>query len=128
MIVFSKTHHQQAGLSLIGLLIAASLIGFLVVIGFRASPTVSEFFDIKRAAAHAVNSSDDPIQIRQAFDKYAQAGYVDTLSGKDLFITKATNGRMTAKFAYEKRIPVLGPVSLVIEYQGSATGGQSFTE
>jgi hypothetical protein len=40
------------------------------------------------------------------------------LTGKDLDIS-SVNGEVEVSFAYDKKIPLVGPASLLIEYQGS---------
>ena len=39
---------------------------------------------------------------------------------QDLVIEKRQDGQTVISFQYEKRIPLFGPASLVIDYRGSA--------
>jgi hypothetical protein len=56
--------------------------------------------------------------MRAAFNRQADVGYIDAIAGKDLTIVK--NGDDTdISFAYQKTIPLVGPVSLLIDYAGS---------
>lgn len=113
---------SQVGLSLIGLLVIGALVAFLVVVALRVTPTVTEYFEIKSAVQRAAKAGGGPVDVRAAFEKYKAAGYITTLSGKDLEVTKDANNRLKVSFAYEKRIPLGGPVYLLIEYAGSAQG------
>ncbi|MCZ7558769.1 MAG: DUF4845 domain-containing protein [Burkholderiaceae bacterium] len=55
-----------------------------------------------------------------AFDRYAAIDDITSISGKDLRVEKRPDGHTVVSFEYEKRIPLFGPASLVIEYRGSA--------
>lgn len=60
--------------------------------------------------------------MRAAFNRQAEVGYIDAIDGKDLDIVK--NGDDTEiSFAYQKTIPLGGPVSLLIDYAGSTGNG-----
>jgi hypothetical protein len=55
---------------------------------------------------------------RQAFDKQKDIEYaIASISGKDLAITKEDD-KVVIGFAYEKEIPVMGPVFVLIKYAG----------
>ena len=117
-----KRISDQRGLSLIGLLFVGGLIAFLVFIALRITPTVTEYFDIKRAVERSASEGVTPGEIRAAFEKNKQAGYIESLSGNDLQISRDRAGRFQVNFSYEKRVPLAGSVYLLIEYQGSAKG------
>jgi hypothetical protein len=113
---------NQRGLSLIGLLLVGGILAFLFFIGLRVTPTVTEYFEIKRAVERSARDAATPGDIRSAFDKNKNVGYIDSLSSADLEINRDKDGRFEVSFSYEKRIPLGGPVYLLIEYQGSAKG------
>ena len=55
---------------------------------------------------------------RQAFDKQKDLEYsISSISGRDLSITKE-NDQVVIGFAYDKEIPVMGPVYILIKYEG----------
>jgi Domain of unknown function (DUF4845) len=55
---------------------------------------------------------------RAAFDRQKQIEYsITSIAGKDLEVTKE-NDRVVIAFAYEKEIPIAGPVYLLLKYQG----------
>lgn len=112
--------NKQRGVSLLGLLIVGGLIALIVIVGMQAVPSMSEFQEIKKAVRIAKDAGSTVPEIRASFDKQAAAGYITTLSGKDLDITKDTSGDVVVSFAYEKKLPLFGPVSLVIDYAGSS--------
>jgi hypothetical protein len=44
---------------------------------------------------------------------------ITAIAGKDLVITKE-NDRVVISFAYDKVVPIWGPVNLLLKYQGSS--------
>lgn len=120
--VSSLPFKRQRGITLTGLLMASVLVGALALVGMRVVPTIVEYQNIKKALVRAVSSSasDNPEAIRHAFDRSQTIDDFSAISGKDLLIEKRPIDQTHVSFAYEKRIPLFGPVSLVIDYQGDA--------
>jgi hypothetical protein len=114
----SRSNQKQAGVSLTGLIVLLAIIGAIAVLGMKVVPTVTEYMAIKKAIVTAKMAGSTPAEVRSSFDKQAEVGYIDSISGKDLEIVPQ-NGVMEVSFAYEKRIPLVGPASLLIDYQGS---------
>jgi hypothetical protein len=115
----SRSDKQQAGFSLIGFLSTLTLLGAVGLLLVRAGPSVVEYWAIDKAVAAASMTADTPNELRQAFDKLAAAGFIDSIEGKDLKIT-GTGKEMEISFAYEKKIPLFGPASLLIDYRGGS--------
>jgi len=113
-----RSENTQRGVSLVGLIFLLAILSMVGLVALKVVPTVTEFMTVKKSivAAKAVGTSIP--EIRNSFDKQADAGYVDSIAGKDLNIVKTEDG-FEVSFAYEKKIPLAGPVSLVIDYQGS---------
>ncbi len=114
----SRSNRKQAGVSLTGLIFTLAIIGVIAVLGMKIVPTVTEYMSIKKAIVAAKSAGSTPAEVRSSFDKQAEVGYIDSISGKDLEIVPQ-NGAMEVSFAYEKRIPLVGPATLLIDYQGS---------
>jgi Tfp pilus assembly major pilin PilA len=106
---------KQQGLSLVGFIFVIAIVALIAVLGMKVVPTVVEYMGVKKAIAAAKNAGSTPAEIRTSFDKQAETGYIDSVSGKDLQIAKTDNG-FDVGVAYEKRIALVGPVSLVIDY------------
>ncbi len=107
------------GVTLIGLLAWAIIVGFIGYLLVRVVPTVTEFYTIQgvvdRIAASPANTVSE---IRSAFDKQRQIdATITSVMGKELDITKQ-NERVVIGFAYEKEIELFGPVFLLIKYAG----------
>ncbi|MDL2338504.1 MAG: DUF4845 domain-containing protein [Pseudomonadota bacterium] len=109
----------QRGITLLGLLLWAIIIGFVALLGMRVLPTMNEYFTIQKAVNKvAVDGGTTVPEIRAAFEKQKDIEYsIQSISAKDLDITKE-NDKITIRFAYEKEIEVMSPVFLLIKYEG----------
>jgi hypothetical protein len=57
-------------------------------------------------------------EARQAFDRQKGIEYaISAISGRDLEITKEDN-RVIIGFAYNKEVAIVGPVYLLLKYEG----------
>ncbi len=109
---------RQDGVSLIGLVFILAILGLIAVLGLKVVPTFTEYLSIKKAIASAKTTGTTVREIQIAFDKQPEVGYISSISGKDLEITK--NGSdIEVSFAYQKKIPLVGPASLLLDYEGS---------
>jgi len=109
---------RQHGVTLVGLIFVLAILGALGVLGMKVVPTVVEYYSIKKAVASARNAGTTIPEIQAAFDRQTDVGYIDSISGKDLEIVNDADG-IEISFAYEKKIPLFGPASLLLEYQGT---------
>lgn len=102
-----------------GLLFWAIIIGFFGYLAVRTLPTINEYLTIQRSVNKIAQSNPSTVaEARQAFDKQKDIEYsITEISGKDLSITKE-NDRVVIGFAYNKEVPIAGPVFLLIKYEG----------
>jgi len=115
----SHTRSQQRGMTLFGLLFWAVVIGFLAYVAVRVLPTINEYVTIQRAVEKIAAAQPATVaEARQAFDKQRDLEYsITAIAGKDLTVTKE-NDRVVLGFAYDKEIPIYGPVFILIKYEG----------
>jgi Tfp pilus assembly protein PilE len=106
---------NQRGVSLSGLIMVLAVIGVLAVLAMKVLPSYAEFRTARDAIAKAKASGGTVTEMKSAFDKNADINNVDAVHGRDLVFSK-DNGETDISFAYEKRIPLAGNVSLVIDY------------
>jgi hypothetical protein len=111
----------QRGISLSGLIVILIIVAMIGVLAAKVVPTYTEFLSAKKAIASAKFNGGAPSDIRMSFEKQRDVGYVDAITGKDLIIVPNTSGGFEVGFAYDKKITLIGPVSLLIEYQASTT-------
>jgi Domain of unknown function (DUF4845) len=109
----------RRGVTLIGLLAWAIVVGFVGYLLVRVVPTVTEFYTIQGVVDRiAASPANTVAEIRGAFDKQRQIdATITSVLGKELDITKE-NDRVVISFAYEKEIELFGPVFLLIKYAG----------
>ena len=106
-------------MSLIGLMAWAIIVGFIGYLAVRVLPTVNEFLTVQRAVNRVAAESPATVgEVRRAFDKQKDIEYaISTISGKDLEVTKE-NDKLVIRFAYDKEIPLVEPVYLLLKYKG----------
>lgn len=114
---------KQHGLSLVGFMFVIAIVALLAVLGIRVGPSVIEYSAIKKAIVKAKDTGTTVGEIRASFDKQASAGYIDSVSGKDLDIQKGESG-FDVSVEYQKKIELVGPASLVIDYVASTENGR----
>lgn len=111
-----KPARRQHGVSLLLVLFICVLLFIVGGAALRAAPSVIEYRAITAAIDRAVAEGGDAAEIRRAFDRAAAIDSISSISGSDLEIDEV-NGKQVVAFEYEKRLPLAGPVSLVIDYR-----------
>lgn len=109
---------SQRGVSLSGLIFVCAIIGVIAVFGMRTVPSFLEYRAIQKSIEAAKAAGGTVQEMRTAFDKNAEVGYITTIGGRDLVFSR-DGGKTEISFAYEKRLPMAGKVSLVIDYSGT---------
>ncbi|MCY7316074.1 MAG: DUF4845 domain-containing protein [Rubrivivax sp.] len=106
-------------MTLFGLMFWALLIGFGAYLVVRILPTINEYATIQRAVDKIAAAQPTTVaEVRQLFDKQRDLEYsISEVTGKDLVITKE-NDRVVIAFAYNKEVPIYGPVYVLIKYEG----------
>jgi hypothetical protein len=109
----------QRGVSMLGLLFWALLIGFVGYLAVITLPTINEYLTIQRAINKIASEGPTSVgEIRKSFERQKDIEYsISSISEKDLVITKE-NDRIVISFAYDKVLPIFDPVYLLIKYQG----------
>lgn len=111
---------RQQGMSLTGFIFVLGLVGILGVFGMKIVPTAIEYNAIKGAIVKAKAAATTPREIRASYDKLADTGYIESVKGQDLEIGKIGD-ELEVSFAYQKKIAIFGPASLLLEYAGSTS-------
>jgi hypothetical protein len=117
-----RSPRHQRGVTLFGLLFWAIAVGAAAYIVIQVFPTVNEYLTIKRTVEKVAAAAPNTVaEVRAAFDRQKDIEYsISTISGKDLEVTKI-NEKVVIGFAYNKEIPLYGPVFLVIKYEGRSS-------
>jgi len=119
-----KFKHQR-GLSLIGFILIAAIVAFVMFTAFRCVPAWTEYLSLKKVLQQVANEfgvEAQPPAIRASFDRRA---VIDDLpvKGKEIDIRK-DNGRISLSVTYQRQVPVAGNMSLLFDFEASATGNR----
>ena len=114
---------KQAGLGFIGLLLICVAIVLGAVGGMKVVPAYIEYFNIKKAVKSIVQSGDvnktTPAEIRAAFERRRAIDDFESVTSKDLEITKQGN-EVVVSFSYPRKIPLFANVNLLIDFSASS--------
>jgi hypothetical protein len=110
----------DSGVSLSGLIVVLFVLGALALVAIKVTPAFFEYRAVKDSIVKAKldAGSGSVREIQQAFDKNAGVNEVGAISGRDLVITR-DGGTTEISFAYEKRVPLAGNVSLLFDFAGT---------
>ena len=120
----TQTANRQKGLSLIGLIFVGLIVVALLALGFKIVPAVIEYIAIERAVQKIKNESGTVRDIQAAFERHRTIDDITSISSQDLDITKEGD-KVVISYAYQKKIPILDNVSLVIDFAGTTRDRQT---
>lgn len=109
---------QQRGLTFMGLLFVAIVLGFGGIVGVQVVPTVIEYMTISKAVKKAA-AGNTVQEVRSIFDKATSIDQISSITAADLTVTKE-NDKVLVSFAYQREIHLGGPAYLVMKYQGNS--------
>lgn len=110
----------QRGVALSGLIFWGVVITLVAVLGMKVVPTTIEYYKILKdikATVNKVGPEATVADVRRTFDNFANIDQLD-FKPEQLDVSKE-RGKIVVSFDYDKRIPLFGNVSLVINYKGS---------
>ena len=116
--------NNQAGVSLMGLIIGLIILAAIAVLGMKLLPSFLEYRSAKTAIEGIARERQGAsvADIRRAFDARAQIDDINAIKSTDLEITKDGNAVILA-FSYRKEVPIFSNVGIYIDYAARA-GGQ----
>ena len=113
---------RQRGLSLVMMILIVGIIAMVAVLAVKVFPDVEEYYaalaSAKAVAMDPASKNATVADIRRSFDTRKSIDNVKAVTGADLDISKEGND-IVITFAYTKKIPLSGPVSLTIDFEGS---------
>lgn len=113
--------NKQRGVSLSGLMVWGFILALVSLVLIKVAPSAIEFHKIRKdIQSVAQNAGPDATvqELRRAFSKYVDIDQISDVTPEDLDISK-DGGQVVISVAYDKKIGLFGPVSLLIEYQAS---------
>jgi hypothetical protein len=113
---------RQRGLSMLGFLFVAAVVVVVALLSFRMVPAYIEYFTIQKALDAALADSNDLsiVSIRKAMERRLSVDYADAVTAKDVEVTKNGN-TVTAAVSWEKKLPLVKNVSILLEFDASAS-------
>jgi hypothetical protein len=114
----TRTARRQRGLSLVGLIFVGLIVVALLALGFKVVPAVIEYIAIERAVQKIKNEGTTVRDIQAAFERHRTIDDITSITSQDLDITKEGD-RIVISYAYQKKIPILDNVALVIDFAGT---------
>jgi hypothetical protein len=113
---------RQRGISFVTLIFILAVLGSVGAVVLQTLPSFLEY----QAALKAINKAKDETTVaavREAFNRRAQVDNINTITGKDLEISK--NGdQVVVSFAYQKEFHMFGPAWLLLKYVGTSHPGR----
>lgn len=121
MVRGSGSMRRQHGVTLIGLLFWAILISVVALVAMKVFPAVTEYRTINSVVSKIARDGGSTVpEIRSAFERAVSVEYgVTSITAKDLEITKE-NDKVVIHFAYDREIPLMAPVYLLLKFEGSS--------
>ena len=113
---------KQSGLTLTGMVFVVGILAMLAVLAMKVIPDLIEYMSvikvIKAVATDPATKTASVADIRKNFEKRSQIDRIAAITAADLDISKEGNDVVIA-FAYSKKIPLVAPVSLYIDFEGT---------
>lgn len=115
---------RQKGVSLVGLLMASAFVIAVALLVTKVMPAVVEYFTVVRHIKQIASSGEtgSVAEIRKSYGLRAAIDETPSVSAEDLEITKAGND-VVISVSYSKKIPLVGNVSLLIDFAATSSGG-----
>ena len=114
---------RVAGMVSLPTLLLIVLGGLALFTAVRTAPSIQEYYLIKSLVQRIAESGPStPFDAQSAFDRQRAIDGISAIEGKDLNIARVA-GVLTIDFAYQKVVPLAGPVSLLIDFSGSSRRG-----
>ena len=115
--------NRQRGVSLLGLIIGAVILIFVLLLGMKTLPPWLEFFTAKKFITQIAQEQRGGtiLDIRKAWQLKTAIEDVPSVSDKDLEITKE-GGEVVISFAYRKEVPLFANVGVYMDFAASSKG------
>jgi Tfp pilus assembly major pilin PilA len=113
---------RQRGVTVIGFVFVAAVVIVFAVVGFRVMPAYIEYYSVKKAIEQALYETKDyssPAEVRKAFQRRADTGYIESVRGADLVVAKEGN-EIVASASWTRTLHLVANASLLLEFEASA--------
>ncbi len=114
---------EQRGMTIVGFLVVAAVVVIFVVVGARMTPAYIEYYSVQRSLEKTLAETKDPTiqaDLRRTFERYLATDYIDSVTARDLEVTKEGN-TITASVSWTRKLHLVGNVSLFLDFDATAT-------
>ena len=120
----NSIHRRQRGLTILGFLVAAAVVVFFAMVGFRVIPSYVEYFSVKKALEDTMRGGgadpNHPVAFRKELERRLQTSYVENVKATDATLVR-NGSQITAELAWERRLHMFGNASILLEFETSAS-------
>lgn len=112
---------RETGFSAIGLMFWGILLAMVIMVVLKLFTPVNEYFTLRRTIQQIKNDNPATVQeVRRAFERYQRVEYsIQSIGPNDLEVDMNGNSVTAIRFAYDKEVPLSGPVFLLIKFRGT---------
>lgn len=114
-----KLRQQQSGMSLLGMLTIAIMVGFFVMCGLKMGPSYFEYLTIRdvvtRVATEHDPATDTIADIRRKLANLFNTNQIYGLKPTDIEVFRR-DGKTFIDASYEARVPLFGKIDAVIRF------------
>src|SRR5262245_49474342 len=117
-----RSTRKQSGLSLFGFVFVVAVVLIAALVGFRVLPSYIEFFSVEKALKQSLQDARDfssSAELRKSFQRKADAGYIESVQGRDIEVRKEGND-LVATVAWTRKLHLVGNASLLLEFEARA--------
>ena len=119
-----RNRQRQRGFTITGFIFPAIVVVAVLMIGFRTVPSYIEYFTVKKILVQILDSvQGGPItlaEVRRGFDRRSSADYIESVTPNDIELQKNGN-QITISASWTKTLHLVGNVSLLLEFEATAT-------
>jgi len=109
---------KQKGMSMIGLVLFMSLLGFIAYAGMRLGPIYMEYYSVVKAmklvASKPGAANKSPSVIKEEMAKSFYTSYVERVKKKDIKILRSRGKQLQVK--YDVQEPFIGNLDFLIHF------------
>ncbi|MDR2092494.1 MAG: DUF4845 domain-containing protein [Azoarcus sp.] len=116
---------RQRGISLVGTILVAILIGMALLLGLKMVGPYQEYFSLKHILAKLASEAGGDAQdfeLRKRYERQALVDGITQVKPGDLVIRRA-GASVVIEADYAHKVPLVGNISLLIDFKVSSREG-----
>jgi len=114
-----KFNNKQKGMTMIGMVIFMSLVGFFIYVGIRLGPIYSEYYSVVKAMNQVADKpgsgNKSPAVIKEEMMKYFYTSYVERVKVKHIKVIRSRGKQLQVK--YDVQEPFMGNLDFLLHFE-----------